>query len=208
MRNCLTRTNKEKMSDQLFSIGYATKPIEIFIQQLKHYQIDVVADVRSVPFSKAFHDYHQDSINQHLLNNGIKYVYLGEELGPRSKNPDHYDQCGQVQFSQLMQSELFLNGITRVQTGLSKGYKVALMCAEKDPANCHRSTLIAYFLNHQRQLDIPHIQHDGTLEQQNALEARLMQIHEVEPDMLTTLEECLKTAYELQLKKTSYIKPQ
>lgn len=195
------------MSNQLFSIGYATKPIETFIQQLKHYQIDVIADVRSVPFSKVFHDYNQDRLKLHLINSGFKYVYLGEELGPRSKDPTHYDSCGQVQFANLMQSELFLTGINRVKTGISKGYKIALMCAEKDPANCHRSTLIAYYLQHQLQLNIPHIQHDGRLEQQNELETRLMTLNEVQPDMLTDHEESMKIAYQLQLKKTSYIKP-
>ena len=195
------------MSNQLFSIGYATKPIEIFIEQLKQYRIDVIADVRSVPFSKVFHDYNQDRLKLHLVNSGFKYVYLGEELGPRSKDPAHYDSCGQVQFADLMQSDLFLEGITRVQTGISKGYRIALMCAEKDPANCHRSTLIAYYLKHQLQQDIPHIQHDGKLEQQNELEARLMNLNEVQPDMLTGYEESMKIAYELQLKKTSYIKP-
>ncbi len=196
------------MANQLYSIGYATKPIETFIQQLKQYQIDVIADVRSVPFSKAFHDYNQDKLKQHLFNNQIKYVFLGEELGPRSKDPAHYDECGQVQFADLMKSELFLTGIQRVQTGIDRGYNIALMCAEKDPANCHRSTLIAYYLKHQLQQDIPHIQHDGKLEKQEDLEARLMTIHEIQPDMLTGYEETLKTAYELHLKKTSYIKPE
>lgn len=195
------------MKQQLYSIGYATKPIDVFIQQLKHYRIDVIADVRSVPFSKAFHDYHQDSIRQHLKNQGIKYVYLGDELGPRSKDPAHYDECGQVQFADLMKSPLFLEGINRVQNGLKKGYRIALMCAEKDPANCHRSTLIAYFLNHQLGQNIPHICHDGSLEPQQELETRLMVLHELQPDMLTSYEELLNTAYELQLKKTSYIKP-
>ena len=195
------------MSCQLYSIGYATKPIETFIVQLKQYQIEVIADVRSVPFSKMFHDYNQDRIKQHLYQNGIKYVYLGDELGPRSKDRSHYDSCGQVQFSKLMQSELFLAGIDRVQNGINKGYKIALMCAEKDPANCHRSTLIAYFLKHQLQQDIPHIDHQGNLELQEQLEQRLMDIHQVQPDMLTSLDESLKNAYELHLKKTSYIKP-
>lgn len=196
------------MSCQLYSIGYATKPIETFIQQLKHYRIDVIADVRSVPFSKMFHDYNQDAIKQHLFAHGIKYVYLGEELGPRSKDPSHYDCCNQVQFSQLMQSQLFLQGIERLQTGIERGYNIALMCAEKDPANCHRSTLIAYYLKHQLQQNIPHIEHDGSTEKQDQLELRLMEIHDVQPDMLTSLEESLENAYQLQLQKTSYIKPE
>lgn len=192
---------------QLFTVGYATKPITTFIQQLKHYQIDVIADVRSVPFSKQFHDYHQDQIKSHLASHGIKYVYLGNELGPRSKNPEHYDQCGQVQFDQLMRCELFLQGVARIKNGIKKGYTIALMCAEKDPANCHRSTLIAYYLKHQLELEIKHIDHVGAIEHQGELEARLMQLHNIQPDLLTSTEQSLQYAYQLQLKKTAYIKP-
>ena len=51
-----------KSAGKLFSIGYATKPIDVFVAQLKHFDIQAVADVRSVPYSKAFHDYHQEAV--------------------------------------------------------------------------------------------------------------------------------------------------
>ncbi|MCW9000781.1 MAG: DUF488 domain-containing protein, partial [Kangiellaceae bacterium] len=89
------------MPYRIFTIGYATKPIDVFIKQLKKYEINVVADVRSVPYSKVFFDYHQENITAHLKKSGIRYVYLGEELGPRSKDDDHYDDSGQVQFDRL-----------------------------------------------------------------------------------------------------------
>jgi len=133
----------------IFSIGYATKPIDVFIDQLRRHRINIVCDVRSVPFSKRFFDYHQDAIKRHLQDAGIRYLYLGDQLGPRSKNPDHYEVCGtglQVQFDRLMTSNTFLQGIKRLQHGQRKGFRMALMCAEKDPATCHRSLLIGYAL--------------------------------------------------------------
>ncbi len=98
-------------SFNLYSIGYATKPIATFIAQLQQYKIQAIADVRSVPYSRAFYDYHRESLAQTLKQNDIYYVYLGAELGPRSKEDAHYDQCGQVQFDRLVQSELYQQGV-------------------------------------------------------------------------------------------------
>lgn len=198
---------------QLYTIGYATKPLTTFVEQLKTYQINVVADVRSVPYSKVFHDYHQESIQQHLHSQNIRYVYLGEELGPRSKDPSHYDDNNQVQFDRLMQSDLFQQGITRLSTGLDKGFRIALMCAEKDPATCHRSLLIGYFLQHTKnklisnKLEILHICHNGNLENQSHLEKRLCSIQNIDDDLFMSADEKQVEAYKRQLKVTSYIKP-
>lgn len=197
-------------STTIYTIGYATKPIDVFIEQLKDHQIDVVADVRSVPYSKIFHDYHKESIFTYLKQHNIRYVYLGDELGPRSKDPKNYDDNGQIQFDRLMQAPLFKQGIERLFNGLDKGFKIALMCAEKDPATCHRSLLIGYFLEryqNAKNLEIAHIDHNGEIEQQNNLEQRLCHHHGIEQDLFMTTEERQKQAYEIQLKQTSYIKP-
>jgi len=195
------------MSATLYTIGYATKPIDVFIDQLQHYQIDVVADVRSVPYSKVFYDYHQEAVIAHLKTNNIAYTFLGEELGPRSKEPSHYDVTGQVQFDRLMQSTLFAEGVARLDKGIRKGYTIALMCAEKDPATCHRSLLIGYFLARHGYESVNHIDHNGEIENQTALEQRLCGIHGMDKDLFMTPEESAEKAYRLQLQKTSYRKP-
>lgn len=196
------------MMAALYSIGYATKPIDIFLQQLHQYGINAVADVRSVPFSNAFFDYHQGAIAGHLKRAGIEYVYLGSELGPRSKEDAHYDECGQVQFDRLMQAPLFQQGVQRLQLGLQRGYRIALMCAEKDPATCHRSLLIGYALQQQLGLELQHITHHGELESQQALAERLPQLHQLEEDLFLSRDEKLEQGYQLQLKKTSYRRPE
>lgn len=191
----------------LYSIGYATKPIDVFLQQLQHYRISAVADVRSVPFSNAFFDYHQGAVAGHLKRAGIQYVYLGKELGPRSKDEAHYDASGQVQFDRLMRSPLFLQGVERLKLGLQRGHRIALMCAEKDPATCHRSLLIGYALQQQLGTELEHITHDGELETQQALQERLPDLHQLEEDLFLSRDEKLDQAYQLQLKKTSYRRP-
>ncbi len=190
----------------LYTIGYATKPIETFISHLQQYKIDVVADIRSVPYSKVFHEYHKESITAHLQQSGIRYVYLGEELGPRSKEATHYDETGQVQFDRLMQSPLFEQGMVRLSQGIEKGFTVALMCAEKDPATCHRSLLVGYFLTRHNNSEILHIDYNGNIENQQALEQRICQIHGADADLFMSPEEREQHAYKTQLKNTAYRK--
>lgn len=191
----------------IYSIGYATKPIGDFLEQLELHGIDVVADVRSVPFSAAFHDFHQPALQKVLPAAKIKYVYLGDELGPRSKDLTHYDSSGQVQFDRLMLSDLFLKGIERLQVGMEKELNIALMCAEKDAATCHRSLLVGHYLLHEKEIEVKHINHHGEIESQKALEKRLVDIQGLVPDMLTAQEEIEQLAYQQQLKQTSYKRP-
>lgn len=190
----------------LFTIGYATKPFADFVAQLKRHKVNAVADVRSVPFSKVFVDYHQTALEQSLPQHSLQYVYLGNELGPRSKDPAHYDSSGQVQFSALMGSSLFQQGIKRLNQGLAKGFNIALLCAEKDPANCHRSLLVSHYLSRAQQLEIQHISHTGELESQTELENRLVAQQDLSADLLTSSDELTNLAYEQQLKHTSYRK--
>ena len=197
-----------KIQTPIYTIGYATKPIDVFIEQLHRYQINVIADVRSVPYSKVFHDYHRETLAATLKQNAIAYTYIGDELGPRSKNPDHYNLSGQVQFDRLMKSDLFAEGVQRLQNGLDKQFNIALMCAEKDPATCHRSLLLGYFLVRNGYQHILHIDHDGELEAQHELEQRLCEIHAMGEDLFTSQEQQKEDAYQLQLKKTSYFKPE
>lgn len=188
----------------MFTIGYATKPISTYIQQLRRHSVTVVADIRSVPYSKTFHDYNRETFKRLLKDAGITYVYLGAELGPRSKSPTHYNEENQVQFDRLMASDLFKSGIDRLFDGIEKGFTVGLSCAEKDPAICHRSLLVGWSLKHQYDIELQHILHNGELESQTELEQRLMHITETVPDMLLSEGDALQLAYERQCKNCAY----
>ena len=194
------------MSVTLYSIGYATKPFTKFIAQLQKFEVNVVADVRSVPYSAAFHDYHREPLQRALRQQGISYVYLGKELGPRSTNPAHYDDTGQVQYDRLQRSNNFLDGIERIRTGLAKGLSIALLCAEKDPAFCHRSLLIGHHLARANALPVQHIRFDGELESQAELEQRLVSIHELGQDLFATADDLAGLAYKCQVQASSYRK--
>ena len=191
----------------LFSIGYATKPLTTFVDQLQSHEIDAVADVRSVPYSAVFKEYHREPLKASLNDKGIHYVYLGEELGPRSKLDAHYNDEGQVQFHRLMQSELFLSGVERLLTGIEKGMRIAMLCACKDAAICHRSLLVSYYLKHHSNIEVQHINHDGLLESETELENRLIDLQGLKEDLITPMEELTSLAYEKQVKQRAYCKP-
>lgn len=188
----------------LYSIGYATKPLSVFLQQLQTWNITALADIRSVPYSKRFHDYHREALAASLRKAGIPYVYLGEELGPRSKDPQHYDREGQVQFERLQRSALFQAGIRRLQHGMATGLRIAMLCAEKDPAICHRSLLVAHYLHAEHAIETAHILHDGRLEPERAVQHRVMGLHGIEPDLLRKEAECMELAWRAQCRRFAY----
>ncbi len=191
----------------LFSIGYATKPLTTLLDQLHSHEIGAVADIRSVPYSAVFKEYHREALQSALHRAKIHYVYLGQELGPRSENDDHYDASGQVQFHRLMESELFQQGIKRLHAGLNKNMNIALLCAEKDPAICHRSLLVGHYLKQHGNLDVQHILFDGELETQSQLEKRLIDLQGLQADLVTDSSELEHIAYERQLKQRAYRRP-
>ena len=106
-----------------------------------------------------------------LADAGIAYTFLGRELGARSDNPACYQE-GKVQFDRLAQEPIFAEGIGRVIQGMQR-YRIALLCAEKDPLDCHRALLVARKLS-ETGITISHIHADGVLESHQALESRLL----------------------------------
>ncbi|WP_299976004.1 DUF488 domain-containing protein [uncultured Pseudoteredinibacter sp.] len=191
----------------LYTIGYATKPFDEFCRQLKQFNITALVDVRSLPFSRRFKEYDQPNLQRNLPTQSIHYIYMGDKLGPRSKDGRHYNSDRQIDFGKLQASKLFLAGIDRLKNGISKGYGIALMCAEKDPASCHRSLLIANFLEANSKWEIRHILHDGTLESQAELMHRLIDEHKLEQDMFSSSEDVRLQAYQAQCCAVNYRRP-
>jgi uncharacterized protein (DUF488 family) len=133
---------------------------------------------------------------------GIAYVFLGRELGARSENPDCYKQ-GKVQYDRLARQPQFTEGIKRVTKGIEQ-HCIALMCAEKDPLECHRTLLIARKL-HEAGLEIAHIHADGSLEDHRTLESRLLDVCKLpEGDMFKQRDEFISEAYAIQGERVAY----
>lgn len=187
---------------ELLTLGHSTHPIERFVALLKSAGATAVADVRSSPYSRYSPQYSKDALRTALSEAGIAYTFLGKEFGARSPDPSCYHN-GKVQYSRLAQSAPFEDGIQRVFEGLKK-YRIAFVCAEKDPIECHRALLVARAFS-DRGKSVSHIHSDGSLESHPNLESRLLAAWKLpEGDMFKTRESFIEEAYLLQGNKVAY----
>ena len=193
---------RQMANDIVFTIGHSTHPLEQFIALLKQHGITALCDVRSRPYSRFNPQFNRENLQQSLRDCGIAYVYLGEELGARSEDASCYDH-GKVQYDRLAQTDLFRKGLDRVRKGISD-YHLALMCAEKDPMECHRAILIARHLE-ALEISVQHILADGSLESHEKILSRLLrQLRLPEQDMFRSREAVIEEAYKRQGERIAY----
>lgn len=157
----------------VLTIGHSTHTIETFVGLLRKHGVTALVDVRSAPFSRFNPQFNKDALERDLKAQGIQYVFLGRELGARSDDPACYEN-GRVQYARLAQTALFQRGLDRVMDGATK-YRLALMCAEKEPLECHRTLLVARALV-ERGVAVEHILADGSLESHDGALARLLKL--------------------------------
>lgn len=193
------------MQNVVFTIGHSTQPAEHFIMLLRTHGVTAVADVRSKPYSRMNPQYNREDLRAALGEAGVSYVFLGKESGARSEDKTCY-RDGKVQYGLLAQTEAFRQGITRVQEG-AQNFRIALMCAEKEPLECHRTILVARYLELQG-VEIRHILGDGRVESHRDVMNRLVrQLHLPEGDMFSSREDVVAEAYRLQEERVAYTTP-
>jgi uncharacterized protein (DUF488 family) len=156
---------------ELFTVGHSTQSLDSFIALLMLHRIEVIADVRSSPYSGRFPHFSRDALQQSLQVAGVRYVFLGRELGARREEPECYVH-GQAVYDRIAQLPTFAEGIRRVLSG-ARNFRVALMCAEQDPLTCHRTILVCREIK-QHGVAIHHIGRTGRLEEHEQAEQRLI----------------------------------
>ena len=133
--------------NQIFTIGHSTDTLDYFLAHLVSNQIDTIVDVRSVPYSRFVTQFNKEQLALFLKEKNIDYVPMGEYLGARYEDEDLLFEDGKVNFSKVITTKRFQESIERVETGIKKGHKIALMCSEKNPIECHRFSLISRYLH-------------------------------------------------------------
>lgn len=190
------------MSDAVYTIGHSTHSIEKLIELLKQQSITAVSDVRSSPYSRMNPQFNREPLKQALRAANIQYVFLGKELGARSEDRRCY-RDGQVQYDLLAQTDLFKKGIERAAEGARK-YRVALLCAEKEPLECHRTILVSRKLAEDG-LTVRHILGDGRVEEHDRAIERLIAMLKIsQNDMFRSNDEAIREAYATQGKAIAY----
>lgn len=191
------------MQRSVFTIGHSTHSQERFIGLLSAHGITAVCDVRSKPYSRISPQFNRDELKETLPAHGITYLFLGKELGARSDDASCYEN-GKVQYDRLALTDLFKQGISRIQDGMRKGFRIALMCAEKEPLECHRTILVARHLA-AAAIDIQHIHANGKLEMHADALSRLARMVGVpEDDMFRSPEDLQADAYQRQGNRIAY----
>lgn len=164
----------QKIRHKVFTVGHSNHTLEAFVELLREHRVDALADVRSVPYSRFNPQFNREPFAAALKEQGIRYVYLGRELGGRSDNCECYDEEGRIAFDRVAATATFQRGLARVVTGAAK-HRIALMCAEKEPLECHRTLLVACELD-KRGVEVDHIHADGSLEPHDQAMNRLIDL--------------------------------
>ena len=188
----------------IYTIGHSNHRIKDFINLLKKHGITAVADVRSSPFSKHNPQFNREVFADALKQEDIAYVFLGKALGARPDDPCCYDN-GSANFEKMAERPIFKQGIERLLKGMEQ-YRIALLCAEKEPLDCHRTILVC---RHLRILGFPikHILADGSVEDHQVTEHRLIKMLGLEPvlfDTTCTDADRIEKAYNQQAREIAY----
>lgn len=151
----------------VLTVGHSHHAMDHFLDLLRRHSVQVVADVRSHPYSKYASQFDHEPLIEALRAAGFQYVYLGAELGGRPRGDAYYDRDGRVLYDKVAASPAFQDGLARLKKGIQRQV-VALLCAEEDPAGCHRRLLVARVLT-EGGIAVAHIRGDGRLQTETEL---------------------------------------
>jgi uncharacterized protein (DUF488 family) len=147
---------------EIYSIGHSNHTLDAFLARLAAHRIEVLVDTRTQPHSAYSPHFNQRELSAATVAQGMKYLFLGQELGGRPSGSEYYDADGRVLYYLRAESAEFLAGVARLERGLLD-YRVALLCSEEDPHVCHRRLLVGRVLL-ERGVTLHHIRGDGRVE--------------------------------------------
>ncbi len=190
------------MCIEIYTVGHSTHPFGKFLGLIQKQGVTAIVDVRSVPYSRFNPQFNREELRSALKEHGIRYVYLGKELGARSDDESCYVN-GKVQYKLLAKTALFQSGLARVIHG-AESHKIALMCAEKDPLNCHRTILVSRELV-SHGANVMHILQDGSTElHRDAISRLISKMGLREADLFRSKDITFDDAYEVQGARIAY----
>jgi uncharacterized protein (DUF488 family) len=187
----------------VFTVGHSTHSVPGFLGLLQKHGITAVADVRSVPVSRFTPQFNRYAVERSLSEVGIKYVFLGKELGARTEDLSCYVD-GRVRYDLLARTPEFASGVDRLRKG-SQSERIAVMCTEQEPLDCHRCVLVARALEGNG-IAVEHIHSDGHAEDHASAMRRLMVNFGLDQeDLFRTSVERLQEALDRQEQRIAYV---
>ena len=169
------------MTAPFFTVGHSNRSLEAFVALLTEAEIELVADIRTVPRSRANPQFNIDTLGRDLAARGIGYEHMAAlgGLRARAKGPDpQVNGLWQNQsfhnYADYALSDAFAAGLRQLR---AEGHRrrCALMCAEAVWWRCHRRIVADYLIAAGE--SVLHIMEHGRLEP-----ARLTPGAVVQPD--------------------------
>jgi uncharacterized protein (DUF488 family) len=196
---------------RLYTVGHSILDFPGFAALLKDHGVELVVDVRSTPQSVRLPHFSQPAFQKLLQGEHIAYLFLGDELGGRPDDADAYRSDGLVDYRVRRKSYAVQSGLDRLRTEL-EAQRVAMMCAEEDPLECHRFLMVGPELAKLGIIPL-HIRKGSRIEKQEAAEDRLLADTGFEAVAANTLfpgarTEALEDAYQFQAERFAFrVKP-
>jgi uncharacterized protein (DUF488 family) len=145
----------------IWTIGHSNHSFERFVELLRTEGIEFVIDVRSYPYSRFAGQFDRERLEIALPGADTRYLYLGDKLGGRPSREEHYDEQGRALYDRMAEQTTFQAALQRLVEG-SREHRVALMCSEGDPRDCHRRLLVGKVLT-DHGIKLRHILPDGAV---------------------------------------------
>ncbi len=157
------------MSSQLaiWTVGHSNHDFDRFAHLLLPERIEFLIDVRSFPYSRYAPHFNRDALETSMPPLGVRYLFLGEQLGGRPTHEEYYDAEGHALYAPMSEEEPFRHAIERLIAGASR-HRLALLCSEADPQHCHRRLLVGRVLT-DRGVQLRHILADGSVSVEDAV---------------------------------------
>ena len=189
-------------NNPVLTIGHSNYALDALIALLYRHRVTALADVRSAPYSRFSPQFNRESLARSLKSCGIEYVYLGDGLGGRSEDPACYED-GRVRYDRVTEKESFQHALERVVRGTAN-HRIVLLCAEREPLECHRTLLVAPALD-ERGIEVAHIHADGGLEPHGKAMDRLLNRFNLQPSLYQPRKKQVAEAIELQAKRVAFV---
>ena len=193
------------MKDNIYTIGYTAFKINDFIDVLKKYNINCLIDVRSTPKSSYYTEYNKENLSKLLKEHNIVYRNYKNEFGARQDNCEFYTKEGYLNFEKFSSSKQFEEGVKKIKLAISMGFNVCIMCAEKNPWDCHRTIMVAHNIE-KFNLEAKHILSTGETVSQKDIDNMLIEKYFPKKDQLSLFEEDNLLTHEMMLEQAYRLK--
>ncbi len=185
----------------ILTVGHSNHTLSRFIALIEGASVTAVADVRSTPVSRLVPHFNKDRLAASLAERGIFYLFLGKELGGRPERPELFTD-GVADYEKMAVQASFKSGIACL-VKQAQDRRIALMCAEANPLDCHRCLLVGRALTGTGS-DVGHILPSGEIVTQADIERKLLDLAGLAEDSLFSRDDRLAEAYRARARKVAY----